>query len=569
MRNKKNILCLICVFIIAFTMAGCGGRGAGSSNASWLSKDRGDNSGSGWIGKWTGKDDSSGENKPGWKRKKGEDDEKDDTNGTTEEKEPETKTEIETETEKNTEIETTEYAEPEMKGKIENASFLMIYNPLVFDEYSSENYSTVLYTGDISSQIQTGINRADGLETGNTPNTISQKELNEKLGEVKKKNPNRSVGMDPVYKEGDIHQFYKPENETIDLGNRVLTSFTCMYAGEHCYIWDCFGYIDDAAARSIGQEFDSQIYNVDVDEFGQARFTKNGGKVNILFFPMIDYLGGYFWGGDLFSSSEVSWEVAEAYGFNTDHAIININVKMLSDMSFMLSTLSHEFQHLICETDSYEKGTDEVLPTWLNEGMSAYAEELIYPGVKWNHHYDVEMYKSENYREGQSLYNFGDGTIGTYGVVYLFEEYLRHNAGEDVFSKVHSNWRESPDSTPDQSKLLYNSASSEYRDYLNERYKYPVSLENRIGSTEKCWMSKMAMDFYLQALTIELSQNTDACHRAMIYSDPYEQDIEGGGRLIVALKDGTFTIPDSADPGLVYIGLDKDFQPVTDLIIGE
>lgn len=35
----------------------------------------------------------------------------------------------------------------------------------------------------------------------------------------------------------------------------------------------------------------------------------------------------------------------------------------------------------------------------------------------------------------------------------------------------------------------------------------------------------------------------------------------------MAVKDGRFRIPEGADKGLLYVGLDKDFKPVTDIIL--
>lgn len=102
---------------------------------------------------------------------------------------------------------------------------------------------------------------------------------------------------------------------------------------------------------------------------------------------------------------------AAADGINTDHAIININSDMLSeDIEFVQATLSHEFQHLICATDAFYYAQSPLMETWLNESMSAYAEELIYPGRKEENHYNDVFYLSDSFREGQSLYNFDTRT---------------------------------------------------------------------------------------------------------------------------------------------------------------
>ena len=120
--------------------------------------------------------------------------------------------------------------------------------------------------------------------------------------------------------------------------------------------------------------------------------------------------------------------MAERYGLNTDHAIITINSELLkSDMPEVYATLAHELQHQICATEAFYFMDSPFVRTWLNEAMSASAEELCYPGIKTEGEYNLLMYLSDNYRKGQSLYNFDtekDEFIGAYGVVYLFEKYL-------------------------------------------------------------------------------------------------------------------------------------------------
>ena len=43
-------------------------------------------------------------------------------------------------------------------------------------------------------------------------------------------------------------------------------------------------------------------------------------------------------------------------------------------------------------------------------------------------------------------------------------------------------------------------------------------------------------------------------------------DIEGGGRVIFAVKNGTYEIPEDADTGLVYVGLNEDMEIVTNIV---
>ena len=51
----------------------------------------------------------------------------------------------------------------------------------------------------------------------------------------------------------------------------------------------------------------------------------------------------------------------------------------------------------------------------------------------------------------------------------------------------------------------------------------------------------------------------------LLYDSLMEANIEGGGRLIMAVKDGQFQIPANADKGLVYVGLNENMEIVTNI----
>jgi len=92
-------------------------------------------------------------------------------------------------------------------------------------------------------------------------------------------------------------------------------------------------------------------------------------------------------------------------------------------------------------------------------------------------------------------------------------------------------------------------------------------------------MSKVTLDFQLNCLTVDIGDSKRyrdtaeeewyATHLMMQYAEMGAQTIEGGGRMIVALENGTFTIPKDAQKGLIYIGLDENLEPVTGLFTSE
>lgn len=454
---------------------------------------------------------------------------------------------------------------------LNNVDYVMIYNPYIYHE-SDDNgnvLSKSLTTGDLGGQIVTGMNRAGGLETNDMPTMISQAQINAGFDDSDvDRSGVRAGGKDPSYKVGDTHEFY---HMNINVTAREKDTFQCIYAGEHCYIWSMNNSISEKDAKSLAEQFDSKIYQQDVDAFGKARFTDNGGKVNMLFYPMQEGIGGFFCNFDIFSSSECPDVLAEARGYNTDHAIININSDMLNqDMEFVQATLSHEFQHLICATDALYYEESPFMETWLNESMSAYAEELIYPGRKEENHYNDVFYLSDSFREGQSLYNFDtdhDSTIGAYGAVYLYSKYLNNLAGNDVFSKVHAYWRESYSADVTEAEALMNAVPSSVKKDIDSKYSYPSALSGRFDTDADQWMSKLTLDYYVKTLDMDfagLSDVADQAHLLMLYSNAVPADIEGGGRIVVATQNGSYTVPSDADQGLVYIGLDQNFNVVTD-----
>ncbi|MBR2189824.1 MAG: hypothetical protein IJ860_10545 [Eubacterium sp.] len=458
---------------------------------------------------------------------------------------------------------------------ISDASFVLIYNPKLYDENDEVvSTSNLLNTGDLSSQIITGMNRAGELDSGFEAQTMfSQRDLEQQidLNEMNREGA-KAGGLDPVYKVGDSHDFYCfPGGMNI----RALETFDCIYAGEHCYIWSQAGSITEADAEEFGKEFDEVIYQKDVDTFGPARFTENGGKVNMLFYPMQQSLGGFFYLYDNFAGTEVSDVQKTMYGLNTDHAIINVNSDMVPVRpAFVKSTLAHEFQHQICGSEYFYYAGAPVMRSWLNEAMSAYAEEIVYPGIKEENGYNEAMYLSDNFRKGQSLYDFGtddDPYIGAYGAVYLFSQYMDKYAGSDIFGKVHEYWRTAFSDSINEASCLAASVPESFKKDIDEKYAYPSSLDASFASEDEKWMSKLTLDFYMETLAPELAKLEDvkdAMHFAMLYTEVDPQDIEGGGSMLVATENGSYTIPVDSDEGMIYIGLDSDFQPVTDLIVG-
>lgn len=454
-------------------------------------------------------------------------------------------------------------------------SYVMIYNPFLNDD-SRRNGSSWLFdtinTGDISTQIEVDMNRADELPEELPYGWISQGQLPtpDTTGMVFEQD--RAGGLPGIYSVGESHDFFTYNDSFTD---RTLDSYTCGYAGAHCYVW-----VNDKSSLSgdlvelFGRKFDEETFQTDNALFGSDRFTEAGGKVNILFYDIAQNLYGYFTGMDNYYSYEFeSEEKAREMKCNTDEAIIFINANIAripGEEASIISTLAHEYQHQICDSSriaSFYSGHCADIDNWFNEAMSGFVEEYMYPGIQEKNGRYQALHSSDTLREGQSLYNFStEQGIGAYGSVFLFAEYLANlDGGVDVFHNFHDYWRYSGSETLNTAEAIYWSVSEQTRNYINE--KYPYALNDPTVTPAQEWLSKLTLDYYLSMLHYDVTSSetfalVDADKLLFNSLYPTDLDLESGGRTVFAVGDG-FTVPMDAENGLIYVGLDENYLPIS------
>ncbi len=452
-------------------------------------------------------------------------------------------------------------------------SYVMIYNPGIYDEEKDLDTS-YLSTGDFNAlQIDVAGSRGnDNTEINASLNTIT-------AGTYDKNVPFDKIDLSTIKGNGLEKNYEKYALESFyyftDLYNskREQGLFECIYAGKYCYIWTNTDNVDLSVIEKIGNDFDNTLYSKTVSIFGKPRFTNDVGKVNFLIYDF-DSPGicGLTSNRDIFSSSEVSQEMIEEYGFNTDHALIHINSVLCENDLYIKSleaTLVHELQHYICSTSTLMSPDMTFCRSWLNEAMSGYIEEVVLPGVKTaDGHYNA-FNESALIKSGQSLYNFttNENDIGVYGSVYLFSEYIASiGGGASVFTNIHSYWRNSYSDTLCEAEAIYNSVPASTKERIDKLVEYPSDLY--FTSNEEAWMSKLTLDFYLKYLRKDAKINnfSKVTPYTLLYNNLGGANIEGGGRIIVAVKNSEFSIPENADHGLVYVGLDKNFKQITEII---
>ncbi|MEP6781423.1 MAG: Ig-like domain-containing protein [Gemmatimonadaceae bacterium] len=150
---------------------------------------------------------------------------------------------------------------------------------------------------------------------------------------------------------------------------------------------------------SIAATFDTLVYPVDVDNFGAPTDVSGYGKIILFFTTAVNQLtpksagfviGGFFFSRDLYpkvaknglQGCAGSNEAEMFYLLVPDpNGTINSNPRSTADVTRLnLSTLAHEFQHLINASHRLyiTPGAIASEETWLDEGLSHTAEELLY-----------------------------------------------------------------------------------------------------------------------------------------------------------------------------------------------
>ena len=137
----------------------------------------------------------------------------------------------------------------------------------------------------------------------------------------------------------------------------------------------------------VGQLFDTYLYPTDTTAFGRESDLDDNGVVVVLLTPRVNALTpncnatgsvilGYFFGLDLVPSQPNSNAGEVFYGLVPDPDNPNCDISKDFATAFLPPTFIHEFQHMISFNQHVlvRQGMPE--DTWLNEGLSHFAEEL-------------------------------------------------------------------------------------------------------------------------------------------------------------------------------------------------
>ena len=147
------------------------------------------------------------------------------------------------------------------------------------------------------------------------------------------------------------------------------------------------GGFSQADLDQTGSLFDTQMYAIDSAAFGTESDVDGNGVVVVLLSPAINRLSGncnatssiilgFFFGLDLLPTQANSNGGEVFYSFVPDPANASCTVSLDVARQYLEPTFIHEFQHMISFNQHVLVRSGDAEATWLNEGLSHFAEEL-------------------------------------------------------------------------------------------------------------------------------------------------------------------------------------------------
>ncbi len=150
------------------------------------------------------------------------------------------------------------------------------------------------------------------------------------------------------------------------------------------------GGYDNTDLDQVKTLFDQYLYQIDTTAFGRESDIDNNGVVIVLLTPKVNALSpdcsttgriilGYFFGADLLPKSTQnpgSNEGEVFYGLVPDPTNSACTVPKDEASGRLPATFIHEFQHMISFNQHVLLRGGNAEDTWLNEGLSHFAEEL-------------------------------------------------------------------------------------------------------------------------------------------------------------------------------------------------
>ena len=343
-----------------------------------------------------------------------------------------------------------------------SGDYVVIYNP--------NTSGSGLSTGNMSGLIETEVGTAAAYQkpTGFSADCPYRIDVDPELAEKA-----LEAGVEPgTYAEkeeaqtsfevGDTRNFtilnYSPAGMSMQ--------FKVLAKGEHCYIWTPtstaegvypLDSINPDYAQMAADEFDSKFALMQSSFGNHSNGSQGDGRLHMLYYnidegwqPGQGYIGGYFTALDLYLNGLPILNIDTYPGVH----YVNAQGEVFDDISRSYGTMVHEYQHLI---NYSECGMSD---TWINECMSAAAEEICYPGSSlcgriqsWTNYFYSEngdwatppeeftYVPALTLHNGFSMYDWNndlemDDLLVLYAQVSLFAQYIYTQYGNTTFRGI-------------------------------------------------------------------------------------------------------------------------------------
>jgi len=280
--------------------------------------------------------------------------------------------------------------------------------------------------------------------------------------------------------------------------------------GKHCKVWVESGSgVSKAQANDIANKYDAIIYGHMINTFGIKNPSYNDktfsnimefadylgdkdGKLCILLLDIKDnykagenesYVAGYFSPGNFYSSAETN---------KRDMIYIDTYPGMKAEnIENVYTTLAHEMQHMMNFVTRVIKKSNNLMDTWIDEGLSSAAEYIVSDG---KHSIDRIDWYNENGDSNKKLKGLIDqgnnffvwdnrmeennyAILDDYATVYLFFQWLRLQKGigvyRDIISSNYCDYQAIEDATDEKwDALLRNWMAANYINDSDGEYGY-------------------------------------------------------------------------------------------------
>lgn len=470
-----------------------------------------------------------------------------------------------------------------------SGDYVVAYNP-------STAVSGSLSTGNMTGLIETEVGGAKAVPAADpyAPYMIDvDAQLAGRAMPGLEKLPVPENGTRASYNVGDTRTFmimnYSPAG--------MFMEFKVLYKSEHAYVWTPtstaenvypLDSIDPDYARMAAEMFDSK-FDLMQSSFGDHDNGSSGdGRLNLLYYNIDDgwepgqgYIGGYFYALDLYTAGMPILNIDTYPGV----ARPSSDGGMISDISYTYSTIVHEYQHLICFSQC------GAADTWINECMSAAAEEICFPGSSvypriqsWTDHYysqaqdwdnppeEVEYIPEYSLYNGYSMYDWSndlptDDLLVLYAQVSLFAQYLYSRFGNTVFHSIMDNMSTGGGlSAPNSFQSICLAATGVEPSELVKNFR--VALYANTSPDEYGGIYSFSMqpgydpdEYYgvqdLYDLLCPVVFTGASC------------SIKGGGAICIKPTGGVYYPPSDAASGLVYVGITRGGEEPHDFLPGD